>query len=101
MPRPGRLIIRYAPSAKAQDAQWAYVGRYLFYYVCQKLSFCDAPQSFYWAKRNKNINRNFEFCKKIHSCPNLRNYTLRWRAARLNLSLEIQQPVLNLEMEIQ
>ena len=29
--RPGRLVIRYAPSAKAQDAQWAYVGQYLFY----------------------------------------------------------------------
>ena len=28
--RTGRLIIRYAPSAKAQDAQWAYVGQYLF-----------------------------------------------------------------------
>ena len=26
--RPGRLIIRYALSAKAQDAQWTYVGRY-------------------------------------------------------------------------
>ena len=41
MTRSERLIIRYAPSAKAQDAQWAYVGRYLFYYVCQKLSFGD------------------------------------------------------------
>ena len=39
--RPGCLIIRYEPSAKAQDAQWAYVGRYLFYYFCQKLSFGD------------------------------------------------------------
>ena len=39
MPRPGRLIIRYAPSAKAQDAQWAYVGRYLFYYSLSETKF--------------------------------------------------------------
>ena len=45
--RTGRLIIRYAPSAKAQDAQWAYVGRYRhrFNYVCQKQSFGDALRS--------------------------------------------------------
>ena len=29
--RTGHLIIRYAPCAKEKDAQWAYVGRYLFY----------------------------------------------------------------------
>ena len=39
---PRRLIIQYALSAKAQVAQWAYVGRYLFYYVFQKLIFGDA-----------------------------------------------------------
>ena len=29
--RTGRLIKRYALSAKAQDAKWAYVGEYTFF----------------------------------------------------------------------
>ena len=45
--RTERLKIRYAPSAKAQDAQWAYVGRFLFYHVSQKLSFGEALRSFH------------------------------------------------------
>ena len=43
-------------------------------YVFQKLSFGDALRSFHLATSNKNINRNFLFCKKIHSCPKPRNY---------------------------
>ena len=70
----GCLIIRNAPSAKAQNAQWAYVGRYLFYFVCQKLSFCDALRSFHWASSNKNINRVIYIVKIIRSCPQPRNY---------------------------
>ena len=45
--RPGRLILGYVPSTKAQEVQWAYVGRYLVYYVCQKLGFSVALQSFH------------------------------------------------------
>ena len=40
-----RLIKRYAPCAKAQNAQWAYLGRDMFYYVFQKVSFCEALRS--------------------------------------------------------
>ena len=52
----GRLIIRYVPSEKVLDAQWAYVGRYLFYFVCQKLSFGDALRSFYSIKKRMTCN---------------------------------------------
>ena len=52
--RTGRLMIRYAPSAKAQDAQWAYVGRDLFYYGCQKLSFCALYDPFIKLKAIKH-----------------------------------------------
>ena len=57
--------IRYVLSAKAHDAQSAYVERYLFYYVCKKLSFGDALCFFHLATSYKNINRNL-YKKSIH-----------------------------------
>ena len=57
--RTGRLIIRYAPSAKTEsrDAQWAYVGRYLFYYsgkqyIAEWLS-SSSQRHFYFTERAK------------------------------------------------
>ena len=90
--RTRRLIIWYAPSAIAQDTQGAYEEQYLFYYVCQKLRFGDALWSFHWATSNKNINRNFSFCKK----RKLRNYNPQWKVARLNLSPGNPSPMHNL-----
>ena len=52
---------------------------YMFYNVCQKLCFCVALPSFHWVKRDKNINRNFLFCKKICPCQKPRNYNPSWR----------------------
>ena len=37
--RTGCLIIRYTPPAKAQDAQLAYEGWYLFYYSLSETKF--------------------------------------------------------------
>ena len=55
------------------------IGLYLFYYVCQKLSFCDALGSFQRAKSNKNKDKIILFWKKIRLSPKQRNKNPQWK----------------------
>ena len=73
-----RLLIRYAPSAIARNAQF-------FYFICQKLCFCDDLRTFHWAISIKNIKRKFYFCKKIRSCLKPKNYDPQKTAGQLNI----------------